>query len=193
MHNLLHRAARSTLAVGAALVFVAALGAASKANAATMGVHLASVHAPARDGQNNTNPGLSFTSDSGLAVGLYLNTQRKLSPYFGKQFELATGRYGSVDVLAGVVGGYQRKCTDFMVQTGSYTTVEKRDDGSTVTSKWPVLEQRQSCSGFSRGYFTPMAAPSYRAPFSVGGATPRVTYMTNFRRHLVHLSANWSY
>lgn len=167
--------------------------AAFDSGAATMGVHLASLHVPARDGQNNTNPGLNFTSDSGVTVGVYRNTQRKTSPYFGMQFELATGRYGSVDVLAGVVGGYQRKCTDFMVQTGSYTTVETRDDGSTVTSKWPVLEQRQSCTGFSRGYFTPMAAPSYRPPFAFLGATPRLTYMTNFRRHVAHLSADWSF
>jgi hypothetical protein len=151
-----------------------------------VGVHMASIHAPAHDGQNNTNPGLYFRSDSGVTAGFYRNTHRRTSVYLGRNF-----KFGPLDVGVGVVSGYQKHCTDYMVKTGSYTTVEKVP-GGTITSTYPVFETRQTCSGFSRGYFTPMVAPSYRLPFSVLGASPRIFFMPA-KKSVLHLSIEGSF
>jgi len=75
------------------------------ASTMTVGVHLASLHAPARDSQNNTNPGLYVRTESGVVAGAYTNTHNRTSIYLGQQFKV-----GPLDVGIGAVSGYQRRC-----------------------------------------------------------------------------------
>ena len=70
------------------------------AGAATIGVHLGSLHIPAKD-YNNTNPGLYVRLDSGWTGGLYRNSLAKNSVYAGY-----TWTHGAFSVTAGGVTGY---------------------------------------------------------------------------------------
>lgn len=72
------------------------------ADAVTVGVHVASVHIPARSYQNNFNPGLYVAAPSGWTAGVYYNTVHKVSVYAGYRVDL---RY--VDVMVGAVTGYK--------------------------------------------------------------------------------------
>jgi hypothetical protein len=75
------------------------------AQAATVGLHLYSLHVPAKDSDNNLNGGLYVRTDSGLTFGMYRSTLRRNAPYIGQTFQL----YGPVDLTAGIIGSYQRK------------------------------------------------------------------------------------
>lgn len=70
------------------------------AHADTVGVHLGSLHIPAKD-YNNSNPGLYVRLDSGWTGGLYRNSLRKNSVYAGY-----TWTHGGLSVTAGGVTGY---------------------------------------------------------------------------------------
>jgi hypothetical protein len=95
-----------------ALILVAALLAATTAQADTIGLHLASWHS--KPGYNNVNPGAYWRGDSGLTVGAYCNSESRsalfpgarrceLARYVGYSFEA-----GPVTLTAGVIDGYQR-------------------------------------------------------------------------------------
>jgi hypothetical protein len=175
----------SILGIAVALLICAALGYCTQAHAQglTVGAHLVSVHAPARDGQNNTNTGLYVRGASGLTAGAYRNTQRRTSLYVGQQFDM-----GIVDVTVGVVSGYQRRCTETRVQTG-VTPVANRP-GRAAAHAQPAYETRTECKGFARGYLTPMVVPSVALPFALFGVTPRIWFMPSFgsQSSVVHLS-----
>lgn len=73
--------------------------------AQTVGLHLGSAHFPARDYQNNVNPGVYVRLDGGATFGIYHNTIRRTSVYAGWTWEA-----GPLALTAGVVTGYKRHC-----------------------------------------------------------------------------------
>lgn len=154
---------------------------------ATIGLHLVSAHVPGHDGQNNHNFGAYVVTESGLTAGFYENTIKRTSLYVGQTFDV-----GPLDVGVGVVSGYQRKCDRVVVVTGRQTTVERRDDGSTVTSSGPTFGEKDRCVGASRGALAPMATISYAAPVTFLGLTPRAWLLlpTNKSDLVFHLSAD---
>lgn len=68
----------------------------------TVGVHIGSHHAPARDYQN-FNPGAYVRFNSGLTVGGYHNSERRTSLYAGYTLER-----GPFAVTLGAITGYRR-------------------------------------------------------------------------------------
>lgn len=69
---------------------------------ATIGLHMVSVHLPARD-HNDFNPGVYVVNEQGYVAGGYYNTQRRASFYLGRSFEV----YGTaVSLTIGGVTGY---------------------------------------------------------------------------------------
>ena len=84
-------------------VFAAVLG--TCARAAEFGLHVHSLHVPAKEGDSNQNYGLYVRTETGLTFGMYRSTIRRNAPYIGQTFRL----YGPVDLTLGVIGSYQRK------------------------------------------------------------------------------------
>lgn len=70
----------------------------------TGGLHVQSLHIPARENDNNANYGLYIRTDSGLTAGGYRNTLRRNSIYLGQTFE-----YGQFSLTLGGITGYQQK------------------------------------------------------------------------------------
>jgi hypothetical protein len=177
---------RCVFGLGISLLICAAIGYCTQARAEGLivGLHLASVHTPARDGQNNTNTGVYVRDASGLTAGAYVNTQRRTSLYVGQQFDL-----GPIDVTVGIVSGYQRRCTDTQVQVDTMPAANR--PGHIPAPPRPVYETRHECKGFARGYLTPMVVPSVALPFSVLSVTPRIWFMPSFGKQssVMHLSA----
>jgi hypothetical protein len=68
----------------------------------TLGVHIASVHLPDH-GQNNINPGI-YAIHEGWTAGVYRNSYKRTSAYFGHVFNV----WGPLDLTAGVVSGYKK-------------------------------------------------------------------------------------
>lgn len=95
---------RTTIAL---LVLFIGLGVAKCAHAEplTVGLHLHSVHVPAKEQDNNSNWGAYVRTDSGLTVGGYRNTLRRNSFYIGQSSQLI----GPVDVTLGGITGYKIK------------------------------------------------------------------------------------
>ena len=85
------------VATAAALLLCAA---APGVHADTVGLHLGSLHIPAKD-YNNTNPGAYVRLDNGWTGGLYRNSLRETSVYAGY-----TWTRGAFSVTAGGVSGY---------------------------------------------------------------------------------------
>lgn len=77
----------------------------STARSQTIGVHVVSMHMPARPDQNNQNLGLYVRSADGWTLGGYRNTLRRTSLYAGGTMSLL----GPLDLTAGVISGYQDK------------------------------------------------------------------------------------
>lgn len=53
----------------------------------TLGLHLMSRHVPAEEGLNEINPGIYAKAENGLTLGIYKNSLRKKTLYFGETFE----------------------------------------------------------------------------------------------------------
>ncbi len=89
------------------IIFMFALLISAVAHATTFGLHLRSVHVPAKaeNETNNANYGLYVRTESGLVVGAYRNTHRRNSLYVGQSFNL----YGPFDAVLGGITGYQAK------------------------------------------------------------------------------------
>jgi hypothetical protein len=88
-----------------ATLILAALLITSTAQATTWGVHVGSIHVPAKESDNNANYGLYARTDSGLTFGVYRNTLRRTSLYAGYTFNA----YRDIDVTVGGITGYQLK------------------------------------------------------------------------------------
>jgi hypothetical protein len=190
MKAVLHHLVRCLLGIGLTLLICAAIGYCTRAHAEgiTVGLHLASVHVPAKDGQNNTNAGFYLRSAAGLTAGVYENTLRRTSLYAGKSFAL-----GPVDVVVGIVSGYQRKCTERTEQIG--TRLPTTPPGHVTGPPVAVYATQQECSGFARGWLTPMVAPSVALPFALFGATPRLWVIPSVSAasSVLHLSVEHSF
>jgi hypothetical protein len=109
---------RFVSSIAASLVAAACIVAAPPADAATVGVHLASVHLPQRD-FNNTNPGLYLRTDAGWTAGAYRNSLRRTSAYAGYTME-----WGPVAVTGGIVTGYAETVQPLMVPSLKLFTLE---------------------------------------------------------------------
>ena len=150
--------------------------------ALTLGVHLASVHIPARAHHHNTNPGLYLRVDSGplpgITAGAYRNSLGRASLYAG---HTSTWRLGgqAVELTLGAVSGYRRQCT-------SYTVHRFAADGSTI-----VRSTESTCQGATGAALAPFIAPSVALPVQLLGITPRVTLHGAARGSstAIHLSA----
>ncbi len=158
------------------------------ASAQTIGLHTVSIHAPDH-GERNDNWG-AYVQHKRLIVGGYRNSLNRDTGYVGYVHPLGHG----FDVMAGLASGYSRKCESYTVQTGEklHATKHNGEYSKTVT---PVYETRERCSGFGRGALVPVAAISYSAPFSVLGATPKLTLvpgMGNKSSTVLHLSLQFS-
>jgi len=75
------------------------------AQAQVFGLHLHSLHVPAKEQDNNLNLGAYVRTESGLTMGFYRNTLRRNSFYVGQSFALI----GPVDVTVGAITGYKIK------------------------------------------------------------------------------------
>ena len=140
---------------------------ATAAHAQTFGLHLASVHIPARPDQNNFNPGFYLKTEDGLTVGVYHNTLRRPSIYFGM-----TAESGPFALTLGVTTGYQRRRRGVACQ----------DINRVGKGCWYD-------TGSARGALQPFLSPSVRLP-QVAGITPRISFMPGFgvSSSVLHLS-----
>jgi hypothetical protein len=100
------------------LLALAALAWAPGALADTIGLHIASHHAPAKN-YNNSNPGIYYRSDEGWTVGGYRNSLRKTSVYAGY-----TWKFGVLDVTTAGVTGYFNKVQPLLVPSISLFTYQ---------------------------------------------------------------------
>lgn len=145
---------------------------ATAAHAQTFGLHLASVHLPARPDQNNVNPGFYLKTEDGLTVGIYRNTLRRTSVYAG-----LTAEAGPFALTLGVTSGYQKK--------------------RRAVSCESINMKGNHCwwdTGSSRGALQPFLSPSVRLP-QVAGITPRISFMPGFgvSSNVLHLSVEGSF
>lgn len=124
-------------------------------HAQTIGLHLASIHAPARDFHRNTNPGVYVITDNGLTFGVYRNTLGRTSVYAGVTIDS-----GPFSLTVGATTGYQKraehgKCYDGVPDLGLGC---------------------DNVMGVSNGVLLPVVSPSIRLP-AVAGITPRISYI----------------
>lgn len=143
-----------------------------------LGMHLGSIHAPTKPGQNASNPGLYVRSEA-FEVGGYLNTHRRLSLYGGPRVELPA----RFSLLLGAATGYKKECR---VETTTHTVAQRRPDGATATATY--REHKTLCEGFSSHHVTPMASLSYTFP-KISGIAPRLTYIPAIRSDASHVLA----
>jgi hypothetical protein len=92
------------------IAFIVLLAGASPALAGTVGLHLASIHMPARGAYNNVNPGVYYRGDAGWTAGVYYNSLSRASVYAG--YTLQYGRFG---LTAGGATGYQQPVQPLLV------------------------------------------------------------------------------
>ena len=101
-----------------ALLALAVLAMASNAQAGTIGLHVASHHAPAKN-YNNSNPGIYYRHTEGWTAGVYRNSLRKTSVYAGY-----TWKFGVLDVTTAGVTGYFNKVQPLLVPSVSLFTYQ---------------------------------------------------------------------
>jgi hypothetical protein len=97
---------------------IALLASATSVFAGTFGLHVASVHIPARSAYNNVNPGVYYRSDAGWTAGVYHNSLSKTSAYAG--YTLQYGRFG---LTAGGATGYQHTVQALLVPSVTVFTL----------------------------------------------------------------------
>lgn len=154
----------------AVLVALILAGSAALGHAQTVGLDLVSAHIPHAADQNNVNPGIYARFDNGLLLGTYRNTIRRQSLLIAYQHDF-NATFG---VLIGAVSGYQKHREVIPCQTACF-------EPATYTTGW------------SRGYFTPVLAPTFTFP-QVAGFTPRVTFIPGIGGSSVfHLSVEKSF
>lgn len=138
---------------------------ATAAHAQTFGLHLVSVHVPARAQQNNVNPGIYVMTENGFTAGVYRNTLNRISVYAG-----ITAEAGPFAITLGASTGYQRR----------RITVDCGD--RKLINCWEE-------EGSSNAFLQPFLSPSVRLP-EVFGATPRLSYIPGIGNStsVLHLS-----
>lgn len=148
----------------------------------TIGLHVASVHVPAHDGQNNFNPGIYVKHESGWAGGVYRNTIKRTTFWGG--YELS---HGPLSLTLGVASGYDIRKTTGPCPATAVVEVDTHSRSSTRPGKPEMCEWR---SGFSKHKLTPLIAPSVALP-TVLEATPRITWVPGIKgrsSNVLHLS-----
>lgn len=128
-----------------------------------LGLHLASIHVPANDHQNNFNPGVYVRTETGLTVGVYRNTIRRTSVYFGQAFT-----HDRFSLLVGAVNGYKLR--------------KDPADCASLGFDPSVYNECYNISGATRHEWSPLVAASVALPV-VGGVTPRLTYLPKLKGH----------
>jgi hypothetical protein len=101
------------------IAFIALLAGATSSYAGTVGLHIASVHMPARSIYNNANPGVYYRSDAGWTAGVYHNSLSRPSVYAG--YTLQYGRFG---LTAGGATGYQQPVQPMLVPSVAVYTYQ---------------------------------------------------------------------
>lgn len=101
-----------------ALLALAVTATAPNALAGTIGFHVASHHAPAKN-YNNSNPGIYYRHTEGWTAGVYRNSLRKTSVYAGY-----TWKFGVLDVTTAGVTGYFDKVQPLLVPSISLFTYQ---------------------------------------------------------------------
>jgi len=101
-----------------ALLALAVTAMAPNAQAGTIGFHVASHHAPAKN-YNNYNPGIYYRHTEGWTAGIYRNSLRKTSVYAGY-----TWKFGVLDVTTAGVTGYFDKVQPLLVPSISLFTYQ---------------------------------------------------------------------
>lgn len=171
---------RTTIAVLAACLGFAVVDCRAETS---VGVHLGSVHVPAKDYQRNLNVGLYLRVDS-WSVGGYRNTLGRNTFYVAGHYPLGYGFGASL----GLATGYQRRCQD---STEIVTSTQEKD-GATYTQKTKVTTT--TCAGFSRGAVAPLAGITYQPAVSFMSFKPRVWFSPGMKgsSSVVHLSVEAS-
>lgn len=144
-------------------------------DALIIGLHIGSVHLPAKDGQNNANFGAYVASDEG-SVGCYRNTIKRTSCYL-----MAREPLGSVDLHYGVVSGYQKKCTKDLYVIGHEEFVIQQG-AAIIKTRGAILEERESCTGHTRGAISPAITFSVKP-----SANTRVYYVPAIEKKGSHV------
>lgn len=141
-----------------------------------LGLHLFSHHAPNRD-QNNVNPGIYFETKDGWTGGLYHNSIRRTTAYFGHNFAKQVGPH-TFGVSLGLATGYKKQ---------EWTTT------SSAPCKWNkyciCTTTTNHTEGFSNHEVTPAGAFYYKfAPI-------KVSYIPKIKDHssVVHLGVERSF
>lgn len=116
--------------LAAAILCAAALCNAPHAKAQTVvGLHLATLHLPARD-YNGVNPGLYIKTENGFTAGVFENSVRRLGVYAGLTIEQDDGPFA---LTGGLIYGYQRRvahCVAVSVMGDPHAQVCGTTDGS---------------------------------------------------------------
>lgn len=155
------------------LLVVLAINTFATAQAQTVGLHVASVHVPSRDGYNNANVGAFYRHDNGLMAGVYHNSLGRTSVYGAYQFPV-----GPIDIAVGMVSGYKQECWK-----ERHSSTELFKGGVVVTKSWSEWK----CKGTGRHEWMPMVVPSYRFG-EVLGVHPRLSVVLGERTTALHLS-----
>jgi hypothetical protein len=143
-------------------------------NAIVLGLHLASVHVPAHENQNNFNPGIYLRTTQGVQLGVYHNTLSKTTLYVG----YATPEWNRMSLMLGAATGYQRETHN--VQCDSVARYGE------TNCKWTTPGVKT--------YLTPLLAPSVRGP-EILTLTPRLTFLPGLAgtSNVFHLSVERSF
>jgi hypothetical protein len=140
----------------------------------TIGLHMATVHIPHKDYQNDINPGLYVShNETGLTVGTYHNTLRRTSVYITKSINTGTVLGQQTSVVVGGITGYKR-----------IESTELRHDANCDPYIYTNVE------GVSKHSVSPFIALSTTLP-TVQGITPRITLVppaSNAGSTAIHLS-----
>lgn len=141
------------------------------AMAVTVGLHIGSTHAPAQDGQNNTNPGIYLRADQAV-VGAYKNSFSRTTYYAGYALPLGYG----FEVMGGLATGYRRKC--------------ETTSTDTFTGHSTITHTETRCRGISSGPVAPLAGLTWAPETSWNGVRPRVWFIPGIKDHssVLHLS-----
>ena len=134
-----------------------------------IGLHLASVHVPAHDWQDNFNPGIYAQHvDTGITLGTYHNTLGRQTVYAGWTYN-----WGPASVTLGAATGYKKETKEVP-----------------CSAEWAKYYSRCTMTlGQSKSALVPMLAPSVKLP-TVLGVTPRVSFIPGLAgsANVFHLS-----
>lgn len=182
LRHLLH----SVLAIGLALVLMAAMGfcTSARAEAITAGLHIGSLHLPAKSYLRDFNTGL-YARQGVWQGGVFRNSYGRTSVYGGAVLPIA-----GVELMLGLATGYDKRCAEQTVVT-TETTVAPDGQIYRRTTRSTVLD----CKGWSRHRVAPLAALSWAPRIEALPVRPRLSVMPGIgdASWLAHLSLEREY